>query len=446
MLLKFAIENWMSFHDRNEISMIATREQQHGETVAEFSRVQTRILPMGVLFGGNASGKSNFFLALSFVKGFVVNSFMYPPDAPIFVNTFALDEESRNKPSRFEITFLAGDDIYEYSFVVDRRMVHEESLNRITSPAKGFSYARVTNPETGETTLKLGKAFADDKPIYEMILKTTRPNRLFLSAAIMQNATVLTPVYNWFARTLQMISPTSRYEALERYADASWIGSERMNSMLSEFDTGIAKISRIPVERAQIPVPQPILDGIERKVPDGKSIRIFLEARALPYMVTRKDGRYIYEKIVAQHHAPRLPGGVSEFEIEHESDGTKRILEILPAFAELELQDEPRVVVIDEIDRCLHAMATRRMIRFFRDSRTVESRSQLLATTHAISLLDQELLRRDEMWLVERDHESESSRIYSVAEFSEARKDKDLARSYLAGRMGGIPSIDAFTS
>ncbi len=443
MLIRFAIENWMSFRERAEFSMVATREQQHREQVTKYARMQMRILPAGFLFGGNASGKSNFFRALAFCKGFITKSYLLPPERPIPVMPFLLDNESRNKPSRFEFVILIGDEVYKYRFTCDATHVYEEALNRLTCPKAGFSFERKIDPDTLQSSILLGAALKPEQPLYDLIARATAPNRLFLSAAVAQNVTALRPLYDWFRETLQLVSPTAHYASIERYASESWIGSRRMNELLAEFDTGIAQIRRTPIERAQIPLPAPILEEIEQSLTEGTSTRIFApQGGPLPYMVTRKDGAFVYEKISAHHVAPGLPSGICDFELQNESDGTNRLLELLPALVDLERAKSSRVYVIDEIDRCLHAMATRRFLRLFKESRTTETRSQLLATSHTASLLDQTLLRRDEMWFVERTHKRESSKLFSVAEYEEARKDKDLVRSYLEGRMGGIQSID----
>jgi AAA15 family ATPase/GTPase len=155
-------------------------------------------------------------------------------------------------------------------------------------------------------------------------------------------------------------------------------------------------------------------------------------------LLTRKDDIVTAEKLVACHVSH--DGHEEEFELEHESDGTKRILDLLPAFVDMESKSSDHVYVIDEIDRCLHTYAARRLVMTFLDGCTNDTRGQLLATTHDIGLLSQSLLRRDEMWLAERNRD-EVSEIFAVSDFSEARKDTDLRKSYLTGRMGGLPSI-----
>ena len=103
-------------------------------------------------------------------------------------------------------------------------------------------------------------------------------------------------------------------------------------------------------------------------------------------------------------------------------------------------QNAKYVFVVDEIDRSLHTLLTRQLLELYLSSRSAGSRSQLLFTTHDMLLMDQQLLRRDEMWVTERDTTGISS-LYSFGEFKEVRSDKDLKRSYLQGRLGGIPDL-----
>ena len=225
---------------------------------------------------------------------------------------------------------------------------------------------------------------------------------------------------------------------MERYADESAPYFARMNAILADFDTGIKHIVRKPVSVDALPIPPAVVKAVVETLKEGQTARVEGENRTWPYLLTRKDGAVTAEKLVACHASH--DGREVEFELEHESDGTKRILDLLPAFVDLANVSGDHVYVIDEIDRCLHTYAARRLVKTFLDCCTNETRGQLLATTHDVGLMSQSLLRRDEMWLAERNGD-EVSEISAVSDFSEARKDTDLRRSYLTGRMGGLPSI-----
>ena len=99
MIISFSIENWMSYRNKSEISFVATREQHHGERVTKVKRLQARFLPIAMVFGGNASGKTNFFRALDFAKFMVSRGYFLAPDARIPVEPYLLDAESRKKPT-----------------------------------------------------------------------------------------------------------------------------------------------------------------------------------------------------------------------------------------------------------------------------------------------------------------------------------------------------------
>jgi hypothetical protein len=154
--------------------------------------------------------------------------------------------------------------------------------------------------------------------------------------------------------------------------------------------------------------------------------------------VTRKDGELVANKLVTYHQ--RQDGKEVKFEMHHESDGSQRVIDLLPAFLEAAAPNSSKVYVIDELDRSLHTLLSRQLIEGFLSCSSSDTRSQLLVTTHDVLLMDQKLLRRDEMWVVERNQQGESSML-SFSEYNDVRYDKDIRKSYLQGRLGGIPRI-----
>jgi len=124
----------------------------------------------------------------------------------------------------------------------------------------------------------------------------------------------------------------------------------------------------------------------------------------------------------------------------NESDGSRRVIDLLPAFLYLAAGANPNVYIIDELDRSLHTLLTRKLLELFLGEYSSSSRSQLLFTTHDLLLMDQNLLRRDEMWITDRNKDG-SSNLISFSEYKDVRYDKDIQKSYLQGRLGGIPHI-----
>jgi AAA15 family ATPase/GTPase len=116
------------------------------------------------------------------------------------------------------------------------------------------------------------------------------------------------------------------------------------------------------------------------------------------------------------------------------------VIDLLPVFLNLSDSTSKKVYIIDEIDRSLHTLLTRRLIDAYLSECSTETRNQLILTTHDLLLMDQQLLRRDEMWVTERES-IRVSNLYSFSDYKDVRYDKDIRKSYLQGRLGGIPRI-----
>jgi AAA15 family ATPase/GTPase len=255
---------------------------------------------------------------------------------------------------------------------------------------------------------------------------------------VSQNLDNFKNVSNWFRRSLKLIAPDSRFAPFKRFMDEKGDLSKTMNHLLPQFDTGISHFcgETIPIE--SIPLFKNIKAEILEELKEGTSIGLAFAPTNERIIVTRENGELRAEKVVTCHLMD--DGTEARFDFSEESDGTQRLLDLLPAFFEVSKANSDSVFVIDEIDRSLHTVLTRRLIESFLSTCSSESRTQLLFTTHDVLLMDQELLRRDEMWVSERDA-SGSSNLLSFSEFKEMRYDKDIRKSYLQGRLGGVPRI-----
>ncbi|NLG12913.1 MAG: ATP-binding protein [Lentisphaerae bacterium] len=430
MIISFAVENWMSFRDRTSLLMTASRERQHGNRVSTISKYKTRVLPIAAIYGGNASGKTNFFKALNFAKVLVVKGTQ--PDSLINVEPFRLDRESASRPSRFFFELLIGENVYEFSFAVTRKAVLEEKLVLISSASEKVLYSR----KGGEITFD-GALEGKQKDFLNFVSRGTRDNQLFLTNSISQNVDDFRSVYDWFKEKLVLIAPDSRFEAFEQFIDEQHPLYSTMNTLLQQLDTGIAHLGGEEVPFDQIPFPESLKTMLQGEVKEGKTFRVHMPLNDR-YVVTREDGNLTVKKLVAYHQVGNGPK--VRFGIRHESDGSQRVIDLLPAFLELSDQHSSRVYVIDEVDRSLHTMLTRRLLETYLASCAVDTRTQVLLTTHDVMLMDQQLLRRDEMWVAERNADGASS-LLSFSDYKDVRYDKDIRKSYLQGRLGGIPRI-----
>ena len=426
MLVSFSVQNWMSFQEEASMSMVASKEKQHGDRIPTSEKYRTRILPLAVVYGGNASGKTNLFKALSFVKNLVVRG--THPSSVIPVEVFLLEPKNAAEPARFALELLIDEKMYAFSFAVTRKAVLEEKLVEISTASEKVLYERTGADITFDKSLEKDQAL-------HFVFKGTRDNQLFLTNSISQKVERFRAVYDWFENDLQLVAPDSRFGRFERFLEDGSPTLCAMTDALAHLDTGITNLDFDAVRLDDFGLPKELLADIDENLKEGDVALMMLRD---PIALSRLDGEMIAKKLVTFHSNSR--GEAVKFGMEYESDGSRRVIDLLPVFLDLCVKNSRKVYVIDELDRSLHTLLTRHLLEGYLSSCSSESRAQLLFTTHDVLLMDQDLVRRDEMWITERAASGGSS-LMSLSEFKDVRYDKDIRKSYLQGRLGGIPRV-----
>ncbi len=427
MLVSFSFENWMSFRDSVSFSMVASRERQHGERVPRVPKYQVGLLPVTAIYGANGSGKTNFFKALNFVRLLVVRGTVQ--DGRICVEPYQLDRASVDKPSRFKLELLIDETIHEFSFAVTPSAVVEEKLIRVTSSNEKTLYHRQDN------RLKVHPSLERNQFLH-YAFSGTRDNQLFLTNSVSQNIELFRPVHDWFKDVLDMIAPDGRFGLFEHVLDEIDPLYNNMGEMLSHLDTGISRLGEMEIPLNRLGYPEKFIVDLQENVKEGANLRLYDPLTNERYIITRKSRELVAKKLIAFHM--RSDGTYAEFNLRQESEGIQRAIDLLPAFLGVMATDSRKVIVVDEIDRCLHSLLTRKLIAGYLVNCSRKSRAQLLMSTQDLLLMDQGIFRRDEMWVTERDQEG-SSTLYSFSDFKDVRYDKEVRKSYLQGRLGGVP-------
>lgn len=427
MLIQVTLENWMSFRDKTTFSMVAGKEKQHNERVPRIKRHGLKILPFAAIYGGNASGKSNFYKAMVFAKELITRG-TRDKDESISVNPFRLDGESSKKPTTMSFAILIGEKIYEYSFSVNNKEVVEEKLLEIIDDTEHELFYRSCNIR------RLGIK-PKSKPL-EFVLDFTRSNQLFLTNSIDQQQDKFKDLFQWFKLNLFLIDPEVTYTAYHIFLDDSDMAMG-FNATLSGLDTGVALMQAedIDIEKSAA---NNELDELRTEFAKNPT-KMFINKGNLVYL--KKGDGIIAKKFITYHKT--VDGEKVPFMLRNESDGTRRIIELLPLFILAMYSVIPVTIIIDEIDRSLHTHMVRSLIESYLEQCSVDGESQIIATTHDVNLMDQSILRRDEMWVVER-KEDGSSKMFSFGEFN-LRYDRDIRKYYLQGRLGGVPKINKYT-
>lgn len=235
-----------------------------------------------------------------------------------------------------------------------------------------------------------------------------------------------------------MVAPDSRFAAFEQFLDDSNPRFMAMNEILPRLDTGISRLGGVEVLFDSLDLPDEVKSKLLEDVKEGETVRVLLNKADEHYLVSMKNGSLVAKRLHTFHKLN--DGSEARFEMSQESDGSKRVIDLLPAFLDLSSENSDKVYIIDELDRSLHTSLSNTLLNYYLETCSTKSRAQLLFTTHDVQLMDQSLLRRDEMWVAERSAQGNSSLI-AFSDYKDIRYDKDIRKSYLQGRLGGIPRI-----
>jgi hypothetical protein len=434
MLVEFRFSNFRSFKDEQVLSLVASSDKIMLEpnTMEAPELPGKRLLRSCEVYGPNASGKSNLFAAIRFARRFVVNSADRPLESETGAEPFRLDDQVARSPSRFEFVFIEGGVRYDYGFTADHSRVYAEWLTAYPKRLPQRWFVRSWSPETQSAEFKFGSHLRGEK---DKLIEVTRADVLLLSTGAKFNNPQLRPVYEWFSRRLKIIgSPSSSASHVGSFTARECVRDpvvfQRVGALLRDADLGVLDLE-IEEKTKDFPqVPNELPERIRK--PFTELIKAFEDG--LP-SATRTSWAVRLKHRTAQAEPVTMSW-------EDESDGTRRLFELAgPWFDAL---SSGLVIAVDELSASMHPLLARELIAMFHDSRTNQHGAQLIFSTHDTALLDENLVRRDQVWFLEKDNDGASS-LYPLSDYR-PRSGEALAKGYLAGRYGSIPIIGDFRS
>ncbi|MCX6579221.1 MAG: ATP-binding protein [Candidatus Aminicenantes bacterium] len=421
MLVEFRVGNFRSFKDEVTLSMVASADKEHLATHTVKISNKLSLLRSAAIYGANASGKSNLFNAMAFMRNFVLNSSRESQATEkIDVEKFRLSTETENRPSTFEIVFLMENIRYRYGFQVDEKQVHNEWLFYVPTIREATLFIRE------KSDIKVGPDFKEGKGLEAK----TRENALFLSVAAQFNGEKAKKILEWFDH-LSIISSIDanrhREFTLSKLADKEY--EEFTSKFLRVADLGIKEI-----QKTERPL-------IEEDL--SKDIPLKLKSRIMSAVV---DVEAVHQKY-DQHNKPVVDEKFSLFK--NESAGTLALFGLSgPIYDTIK---KGKVLVIDELTSKLHPLLTQAIIEAFHQShyetgsdRALPSQAQLIFVSHDTGILKNQLFRRDQIWFTQK-NEYGATNLYSLEEYS-IRKDASFDKDYIMGKYGAVPFIGGIES
>ncbi|WP_181050135.1 ATP-binding protein [Methylobacter tundripaludum] len=440
MIVSFSVANFRSFLEEETFSLVASNRVSgsHEGHAFPIPDSKEKVLKTAVLYGANGAGKSNLFKAFNYLKTIALKP--RKKNSGTGRETFRFSAES-SEPSSFDLQFIADNKLYRFGFKLDDQRIIEEWLVRVKGAREIPVYERITD-ENGKVTIE---AKGKGRKLQALATVGGPQNQSFL-ATIQATLDVadfgkeLTEVLVWFNSSLTLIAPDASFARLGHLLDSDSNFREFASEFLKSSSTGVDHLqvhrSEITEDELRSLLPKRIVSKVLDDVRDEEDGTVLLQlGEGNELLIERTDENHFYRIRIQAAHEHEAGNKVS-LDLTEESDGTRRLLNLIPALHQL--RTNSGVFFIDEIDRSMHPILVREFLDFFLKSCDGGQR-QIIVTTHESNLLDLELLRRDEIWFAEKDANA-VTHLYPLTDFK-VRNDLEIRKHYLHGRFGAIPFL-----
>lgn len=438
MLVRFTVSNFLSFRESTEFNMLTGNPRRLEHHVYEPVK-GLELLKMAAVYGANGAGKSNLVKAMIFLRDLIKKGWISPR-----LLQYKLDRTYSEKPTTMEVEFVCGNTMYVYGIEMTTAYIAEEWLYR-SWQGKEDELIFHRHTKDGNTRIEVSPEYLQSEEqklrikLYEKeILKET----VTLLQSFGESKADFKPVrevFNWFHNFWIILFPQSQADGIIRDLVLLPDFFSFAQELMCTFHTGIQELGIETYDLDEffgaddIEQVNNIKSDLARIKSTGGSLVLKNSVLKEELLVTfNEEDRPVVKRLIARHKGHK--GDFVPFILWQESDGTQRLLNLIPAF--YRAVKEKSVVVIDEIEQTIHPVLLKELVgKFAQDHNT---QGQLIFTTHEAHLLDQEIMRQDEFWFAEKSPEGATS-LTPLSDFKDVRYDLDLRKGYLIGRFGAIP-------
>jgi len=420
MLFEFYVSNYRSIKESQKLSMVAAKDTSYQDINCMPSGIPAipQLVRTAVLYGANASGKSNLISALGFMRSMVETSAVGIREGQTLnISPFRFDPQSTNQPSEFEINFVENGVRYQYGFALNTtRVIKEWLLVYVERKAQRW-FERDYDNKKDKYQWYFGSHLIGGKKQHQLWSESTRANALFLSTAVNLNSEQLRPIYNWFVNKLVIIGSNSQplpFYTMDRVKNN--VDKPQIIQLLQAADLGIT--------------------DVQIKMHKGQQVQLRLES-GLAAIESKQETDIPSATLF---HQGKGENNFIGFDLNEESHGTQKFFAYAGPI--LDVLRDGKILIVDELDGSMHPKMVRFLVSLIQNPDLNKNNAQLIFTTHNTSLLDTDFLRRDQIWFMEKDKE-QASHLYPLTDFS-PRKGEAFERGYLMGRYGALPFLGEF--
>lgn len=422
MIATFSVENFLSIRERLSLSFEPTRDVNLLEDYSYEVKKDVRLLKLGIIYGSNASGKSNLLQAFSYLCSLLTEA-PQQKTKELGIIPFLLDEDSRHQTTKFELSFYIEGTRHFLQLELNNSFILRERLVFYPSTQPALLYERCYNEEKELVEIQWGTRLGLSKRSQSIVEGNTLANSSLLGAWSKSNTEMshLNTLYEYFDS--RMMPPILSNLSLVNLAKDELKGSEEARQFIQRFLTASDfNISNIELKEEHIPIDEKVLSGIIAALPISEQEKQDILA----------EGGVKNQRLIFSHKTSK---GVYKLDQDFESGGTLQMLGLAALL--YNLLSKHRFVLIDEVEQSLHYELLSYFIRAFLASS--EGTSQILLTTHDLNLLDEDFIRRDAVWFTDKDEEGVTT-LKRLTDFG-LHKHSSVYNAYRQNKLVSLPFL-----
>jgi uncharacterized protein len=413
MLIEFSVSNFRSIKEEQTLSMIAdSSTRKNDNTFVPIEGNKLRLLNSAAIYGANASGKSNILKALNRLILYIQDLNIDVDDNIPYYEPFELEKSCLTQPSIFKLSFVIEEIMYEYQITFDSREVHHEQLDFYPNKRPANLFIRKKND------VKRGDYF-QDKRLFSRKALTKYP---YLSKVAREEHEQMQKIYQYLKTyALFAANDTRMRSSLVRHINQELQKDEKLKIKLDKLiriaDTHIQQI-KIEEKNVDFKFDDQVPEEIKKIIMRDNKYELFAVHKTRDGLLEGEEANFPF--------------------FQKESIGTIRLYALGALM--LLILNRGHILVIDEIDNSLHPKLCKFLIKLFHHPLTNPRNAQLIFASHETTLLDRELLRKDQIWFTEKNKYGETQ-LFSAQDFDKVKGDEPFDLWYMQGKFGGQPNI-----